>query len=64
MNKYHIYARDDGGIMEYRGVQEWDSLDDLISYYCVDHCQPEPAELEGWPTAALTWYGNLGVAQA
>ncbi len=62
--KFHIYSKDDGGMMEYCGEQEWDSLADILAYYCVDHCQPEAADLAGWPTATLTWYGNLGVAQS
>ena len=62
--KFHIYSKDDSGIMEYRGCQEWDSLALLLNNYCVDDYEPETVELQGWPTGSLTWYGNLGVAAA
>jgi hypothetical protein len=45
--KYHVYSKDEGGIMEYRGCQEWDSLALLLNNYCVDDYEPETVELQG-----------------
>jgi hypothetical protein len=64
MKKYHIYSRDESGIMEYMGVKEFESINQVIEYYCVTDADPEVATLLGWPTKELTWYGSVGIAPA
>ena len=62
--KLHIYTRDDSGYMSYKGEREWDSVEQCVSWYCQDDATPEQAELAGWPTSTVTWYGNLGISHA
>ena len=63
MRKLHVYTCDKGGLVEYRGEQEWDSERDLLAYYCREEEKPEVVPMLGWPTAAVAWYGNVGIGQ-
>lgn len=57
-----IYSRDQE-IISFQGVQEWDSVEQMLEYFYRLDDQPEQESLMGWGHNSVTWYGNIGVAQ-
>ena len=62
MIKISVYRRDDQGLIEHMGVQEWDSVRQLTQHFLVDDEQAVVEEMRGWPDASVAWQGNLGYA--
>lgn len=61
MKMLPIYTRDDAGVMTYQGEQDWESEGLLLAFYDRSPSEAETVPLLGWPHAAVTWYGNIGI---
>lgn len=62
MIKLAIYNRTENGNVEYVGVQEWESREQVIEYYS-ESKDAEREQLLGWPHPAVSWHGNLGFGE-
>jgi hypothetical protein len=54
-----IYTRDQQGLIQFQGAQEWDSRAQVIEYYDLP-TNGEPESMMGWPHNQVTWHGNIG----
>ena len=60
--KLAIYTRDEVGFIEFLGVQEWGSVNQMLAYWYLDGDTPEVEDMLGWPDAKVTWHRHTGYA--
>lgn len=63
MSGIPVYTRDESGQITYRGIEHWDSTEQMLEYYGRQDMQPETEQLIGWPHDRADWYGDTGIGR-
>lgn len=59
--KLPVYYKDESGLINFRGIQSWKNIKQLLTFYCVDDYPPIEVNMVGWNHTKVVWYNNIGI---